>query len=181
VEGGMRSEPKYPGTVISACGRYRYTLERKWEVSPRFVLWLMLNPSTADATTNDATIRRCMRYAADWGFGGILVGNLYAYRATQPAELFTAADPVGPQNDTAILEMVTRSQMIVCAWGQRGPDPRRRWNVLRDLGVPNHRQVRALRINENGEPGHPLRLPLGARPIEWDPVGRAAHENGHGA
>lgn len=174
--------PKYPGTVISPCGRYRYTLERSWAELPRYVLWLMLNPSTADGLKNDATIRRCVRYAKDWGFTGILVGNLYAYRATQPSDLFHTTEPVGPENDAAILDMVTRSQMIVCAWGQRGPLPQRRWNVLRDLGVPHYRQVRALRVNDNGEPGHPLRLPLGARPLEWDPCREArASGNGYGA
>lgn len=170
---------KFPGTVISEDGRYRYTLERTWERVPRFVLWLMLNPSTADGTTNDATIRRCVRYARDWGYGGILVGNLYAYRATQPADLFGHPDPVGPENDAALLELVGRSSLIVCAWGQRGPDPSRRWNVLRSLGVPTHRQVFALRVNDNGEPGHPLRLPLGARPIGWDPC-RESREGGNG-
>ncbi len=170
---------KYPGTVISECRRYRYTLERSWASVPRYVLWLMLNPSTADGTKDDATIRRCTRYARDWGFTGILVGNLYAFRATQPSELFTAADPIGPSNDEALLELVTRSQLIVCAWGQRGPIPGRRWEVLRNLGACQYREVRALRINENGEPGHPLRLALGARPIIWDPC-RASREGGNG-
>lgn len=170
---------KYPGTFLSPCRRYRYTLERSWATLPRYVLWIMLNPSTADAMTNDATIRRCVRYAKDWSFTGILVGNLYAYRATQPSELFSAPDPIGSENDAALLELVTRSQLIVCAWGQRGPDPGRRWNVLRNLGVPNYREVRALRINDNGEPGHPLRLPLGARPIVWDPCQRS-REGGNG-
>jgi hypothetical protein len=170
---------KYPGTVISACGRYRYTLERSWANSPRYVLWIMLNPSTADGTTNDATIRRCLRYAKDWGFTGILVGNLYAFRATQPSELFTERAPIGPENDDALLELATRSQLIVCAWGQRGPHPSRRWHVLRDLGVARERQVHALRINDNGEPGHPLRLSVAARPIVWDPC-REAREAGNG-
>lgn len=160
---------KYAGrTVLSDCRRYRYSLSREWEAQPAYVLWLMLNPSTADAMNNDATIRRCIRYSKDWGFGGLMVGNLYAYRATDPTQLFTVPDPVGPENNEAILEMAIRAQLIVCAWGQRGPQPERRRNVLRHLDVPEFRQVHALRINGNGEPGHPLRLPLGARPLLWD-------------
>jgi hypothetical protein len=83
--------------VISECGRYRYELSRRWD--DRAPLgWVMLNPSTADADTDDPTIRRCIRFAKDRGYGGIVVHNLYAYRVTDPAELANVDDPIGPRN-----------------------------------------------------------------------------------
>lgn len=84
---------------ISECGTYRYWLCREWSPGLDSLVWLMLNPSTADATQDDPTIRRCMGFARRWGYGGITVVNLYAYRATNPRDLLTAADPVGPEND----------------------------------------------------------------------------------
>lgn len=184
-----------PGAaVLSDCGRYRYSLERRWADHPRYVLWLMLNPSTADATKNDATIRRCMRFAKDWGYGGILVANLYAWRATHPTELFQAPDPVGDQgcvdgvpvrNDEFLERLWRRAGTVVCAWGQRGPIAGRRWQVIRllrasggldSIGIA---RLNYLTLNGNGEPGHPLRLRSELTPQFWD-VTREAREGGNG-
>lgn len=87
------------GAHLSACGAYRYALRRTWDPARPAALFVGLNPSTADAERDDPTTRRCVRFARDWGFGGLLVGNLFAYRATRPRDLRAAAEPVGPEND----------------------------------------------------------------------------------
>lgn len=165
--------------VISADGLYRYTLERQWCQDPRYVLWLMLNPSTADATKDDATIRRCVGFAKSWGYGGILVGNLYAYRATHPRELKSAADPVGPENDVHLLLLFRRASLVVCGWGVPGPHPGRLPHVLAlletearargDLVGGDHRLpvLHRLRVNRNYSPAHPLRMPSDLQPVLW--------------
>jgi hypothetical protein len=77
----------------------------------------MLNPSTADATFDDPTIRRCIGFAKSWGYGGLLVGNLFAFRATKPKDLLKAEDPVGKDNIRYLQEMFSQSEIIICAWG----------------------------------------------------------------
>jgi hypothetical protein len=114
--------------TISECGRYRYHLERSWASKPDYLLWVMLNPSTADATKNDATIRRCIGFAQRLGYTGILVGNLYALRATNPRALRAppgGIDAVGPENNRWLRMLAGRASKIICAWGQTGPDANR--------------------------------------------------------
>lgn len=165
-------DPSEPDAIISPCGRYRYMLRRQWAASRRFVLWLMLNPSTADARTNDATIRRCMRFSREWGYDGLLVGNLYALRTPYPGDLFRGLDPVGPENDAHIQRLARYAAITVCAWGQPGPIDGRRWAVLRLLRERGAHWpgLHYLTLNQNGEPGHPLRLPATLKPTKWDPV-----------
>src|SRR6185369_17379869 len=85
--------------VISKCGKYRYSLRREWIGGAGTVCFIMLNPSTADASVDDPTIRRCIGFAQRWGYQILEVVNLYAYRATRPRDMFAAADPVGPENE----------------------------------------------------------------------------------
>src|SRR5215510_5582686 len=94
--------------VLSDCGRYRYMLRRTWDHSKPRVLFVMLNPSTADAEIDDATIRSCIRLAKGAGYGSFEVVNLYALRATDPAELQRADDPVGPKNNDIIEAAIGR-------------------------------------------------------------------------
>ncbi len=98
------------GADISEDGFYRYSLWRTWDLSKPSCLFVMLNPSTADANRNDPTILRCIRYAEAWGFGELLVGNLFAYRATNKAVMKRQTNPVGPQNDETLrhLELVDK-------------------------------------------------------------------------
>ena len=103
--------------VISPDGLYRYRLSRSWDGTKLPLVWIMLNPSTADATEDDPTIRRCMSFAKREGAGGIEVLNLFAYRATNPKELEDAADPVGPDNDEWIREVLHPHSRCVCGWG----------------------------------------------------------------
>lgn len=110
------------GAEISSCGLYRYVLWRRWDKSKPRLVYIMLNPSTADASSDDATIRVCCGRARRMGFGGIRVLNLFAFRATKPADLWKAADPVGPENDHKIesyLEQTTEDWkgMHIAAWG----------------------------------------------------------------
>src|SRR5438309_1547537 len=88
---------KYSAT-ISNCQQYRYRLSRCWDESLPACMFIMLNPSTADAKVDDRTIKRCMAYARAWGYGKLYVGNLFAFRATKPKNMKAASDPVGPNN-----------------------------------------------------------------------------------
>jgi hypothetical protein len=172
----MNAETMTRRAELSECGRYRYTLERAWAQLPRYVLWLMLNPSTADAAKDDATIRRCIGYARAWGYTGILVGNLYAWRSTSPRGLLYAgaagSDPIGPENDRHVRGLVTRAELVVCAWGQTGPLTEARQRVLQILRPRRHggdcpHEPHALKFNANGEPAHPLRLAAKLQPAHW--------------
>lgn len=154
--------------VISGCGLYRYELTRSWRQGP-LVTFLMLNPSTADAETDDPTIRRCMGFARSWGYSGISVVNLYAYRATDPAWLWTVADPVGPLNDATIKDRALRGP-IVAAWGAKPKARKRARHVLEmiyGMGI-NGLVVRTIRRTKDGYPEHPLRLPANLLPRIWE-------------
>lgn len=142
------------GATFSPCGEYRYHLWRTWAPGPR-VLWIMLNPSEADANKDDPTIRRCLGYARAWGFGGIEVVNLYAHRTPYPNLLLRPhlSDPVGPENDAHILKALPEAGIIVAAWGSSKAAKLRAGHVRSLLdGVPVH----ALAINKDGNPKHPL-------------------------
>jgi hypothetical protein len=149
------------GAEISVCGRYRYTLWRRWATGPQ-VLFVGLNPSTADATLDDPTIRRCIGFAKAWGYGGLLMANLFAWRATDPRHMLAAADPVGPRNDQALLEVHGKAALTVAAWGAQGSFLGREL-VVRSL-LPH---LHVLRLTKGGHPGHPLYLPSSLRPVLW--------------
>lgn len=91
--------------IISECGKYRYSLSRIWDENKANVLFIMLNPSTADGDVDDPTIRRCIGFAKSWGYGGIYVGNLFAYRATDPKELLKVENPIGFENIHHLMDM----------------------------------------------------------------------------
>lgn len=147
------------GATVSACGNYRYALSRTWNPSAPTVLFIGLNPSTADAEHDDATSRICMRYAQRWGFGTLLLANLFAWRATQPADLFAARRPVGPRNNRTLLKLQTQAQRVVCAWGADGAHLGRDRIVLDMLHAPY-----CLCRLRGGQPGHPLYKPSGLEP-----------------
>lgn len=103
------------GAIIDETGAYRYVLSRSWG-NGKVMTWVMLNPSTADASTDDPTIRRCMTFAKSWGFAGLEVVNLFAFRATKPSALKTAKDPIGPQNGRYVTDAML-NKLVVVAWG----------------------------------------------------------------
>jgi len=151
VEGDAAS-----GAAFDATRRYRYLLWRRWRARGRSVVLVMLNPSTADATKNDATIRRCIGFAQCWGFAAMTAVNLFAWRATHPKDLRRAVEPVGPLNDEVIRDAAGRADRVVAAWGAHGDLLGRGDAVLaslRDVGP-----VHAFGRTGTGQPAHPLRL-----------------------
>jgi hypothetical protein len=160
------------GTAVfgGTADEYRYRLSRVWGTEPR-VLFVMMNPSTADPEVDDPTVAKCRRFAVKWGYGGMHVGNTFAYRATDQNRLTEVDDPVGPENDGHILAMAADSQLVVFAYGQ--PKHRRLKTrgitlaqlLLRRGGIHPH----ILRLSKNGTPWHPLYLPETLKPIPWNP------------
>lgn len=163
-------EPMARDAVLSPDGVYRYSLHREWCTGffrPRWVTFVMLNPSTADAVHDDPTIRRCVAFAKALGGTGLAVVNLYAIRATSPAEAMAATDPVGPRNDhylATYLDMAARYDFpIIAAWGAHAQPDR----VAQVLAMPGADRFTALGLTKSGAPRHPLYLPRDARPSPW--------------
>lgn len=144
--------------VLSDCGTYRYELRRVWDPRLPLAVWIMLNPSVADASQDDPTIRRCVAFAKVWGYGGIIVVNLFALRATDPRELASHPDPVGPDNDKHIVQAATRDGVVVCAWGAHKLTTRRADRVLAVLRAEEI-TPRCLGTTKAGHPRHPLYVP----------------------
>ncbi|MDX1736295.1 MAG: DUF1643 domain-containing protein [Halioglobus sp.] len=145
---------------LSRCRRYRYALWRTWDAQRPVVMFIGLNPSTADETTDDPTLVRCMKFARDWGYGGVCMANLFAFRATDPAQMKAAADPVGRRNNFWLRKLAAEAWLVVAAWGNDGSFSERSAAVRRML-PPLH----CLQLNRSGEPAHPLYQPARARPV----------------
>lgn len=149
-------------------GAYRYELKRTWNPPVEHLTFVMLNPSTADASIDDPTIRRCIGFAKRDGWGGIVVWNLYALRATDPAELRRHRDPIGPYNDSHLsrefLHIAREGRAVVAAWGA-GADPERVSAVLRFQ--PSLRW-RVLGLTLHGHPRHPLYVRGDAPIVDWE-------------
>ena len=152
------------GAVFSPCRRWRYLLWRRWDASQPVANFLMLNPSTADEVKLDPTCSRARDYAERWGFGGIYITNIFAWRATDPGEMKAAADPVGRGNDAAIVRAARQSALVVCAWGNHGAFLGRSSQILKTLKA-NGIAPFVLRLNAGGEPAHPLYLPSRLRAV----------------
>lgn len=161
-----------PSTAIySPCERYRYSLTRIWDSCGARVHFVMLNPSTATEVQNDPTVERCERRARALGFGSFTVTNIFAWRDTDPRGMKAANDPVGPENDHAILKASAEADQIIAAWGTHGAHLGRGPAVealLRDLGKP----LFHLGLSKAGHPKHPLYIAYTQQPEPW--------ENGHG-
>lgn len=138
---------------FSPCRAYRYLLWRRWDANKKQLFFVGLNPSTADELQDDPTIRRVVGYARAWGFGGIIMGNLFALRSTDPAVLDKAPEPVGPQNDLHLCEQTNLCALTVCGWGNRGLLHDRATEVLQMLREPHY-----LDLTNAGQPKHPLYL-----------------------
>ncbi len=135
--------------------RYRYELSRDWGEGPA-ACWVMLNPSTADADVDDPTIRRCINTSRALGYGSMLAVNIFALRSTDPKRLYRARDPVGPENDEAIVDAAGRCEVVIGAWGRHGALHDRGARVLELLeGI----ELRVLSMNKDGSPRHPLYTP----------------------
>lgn len=147
------------GAVLSEDGLYRYRLWRTWGPQPP-ALFLMLNPSTADADVDDQTIRKCIGFARREGCGGLLVWNLYAFRATDPDELDRVEDPIGRGNEDHLWPMLDEAGLIIAAWGSKPNRGKyRNREMMIRVGPLYDRQVWALKLTKDGHPNHPLYLP----------------------
>jgi hypothetical protein len=152
------------GAEFSDCALYRYKLWRRWDHNKSTLAFCMLNPSTADARNNDPTVERCERRARDWGYGSLIVVNLFAWRSTDPRALRSVADPVGPYNFDAILWAIEESTTFVCAWGGDGAILGMGQTILSRLREFYPGRAHALKINGDGTPAHPLYLPYSLKP-----------------
>lgn len=149
--------------TFSPCRRYRYTLWRRWDDGP-YAMFVGLNPSTADETTDDPTIRRCIRFARDWGYSALCMTNLFALRATDPKAMLADPEPIGAENDDRLFQASREAGIIVAAWGAHGSHRRRDRDVLRML-----RHVHHLGLTKSGQPRHPLYLRADSTPARLTP------------
>jgi hypothetical protein len=147
---------------FSPCRRYRYALWRTWGNTSGYAMFVGLNPSTADESEDDPTIRRCIAFAKDWGYSGLCMTNLFAYRATQPSNMMAAQDPVGADNDDWLRDTERGAAIVVAAWGVYGAFGDRHQTVRQMLPRWHY-----LRLTKDGYPGHPLYLPKTLKPILW--------------
>ena len=152
--------------LFSPCRSYRYSLWRDLNVlapaNDGYVMFIGLNPSTADEVNNDPTIRRCMGFAETWGYGALCMTNLFAFRATDPLLMKEQAEPVGDYNDSHLIELAESAGLVVAAWGTHGTFMNR-GEAVKKL-IPN---LHYLRLTKNGLPEHPLYLPGSLVPKKW--------------
>ena len=164
-------EPDYinTGATFSPCKKYRYTLVREWSSlsdKPGYVLFIMLNPSTADETILDPTVRRCLGYAIDWGYKKLHVVNIFALRSTDPKQLYSSIDPVGVDNDKCICTEVEGADLVIAAWGTHGSFMDR-GNTILKMTTPLS-DIHYLKKTKNNIPNHPLYLKGNLLPKKWD-------------
>jgi hypothetical protein len=126
-------------------------------------MFVGLNPSTADEIQDDPTARKCMRFAESWGYGGIIVANLFACRATDPRKLKVVNDPVGPDNDEWLIKLAKKAEIVIAAWGAYGGFMGRDSVVMDLLG-----EIHCLGLTKDGRPRHPLYLMAGCQPSPYE-------------
>ena len=137
--------------VISKCGKYRYELRRIWDSSKPLVLFIGLNPSTADHQEEDQTSKVCINYAKRWGYGGLIIANLFAYRSTDKSKIRHVNDPVGSENNKYLRKLIAEAADVICAWTDDGGYMDRDAEVLKMIDDP-----KCLMKLKSGRPGHPL-------------------------
>lgn len=158
--------------TFSPCRKYRYTLWRRWtglldEYIPGYVNFICLNPSTADETKDDNTIRKCVKLAKSWGYGAMCVTNLFAWRATDPNAMKLANEPVGDYNDHYLMLIALNADMVIAAWSQHG-NHQWRADYVRTLLERVPMKVLRMGKGKNGQPWHPLYLPDSTVPVAWN-------------
>jgi len=122
-----------------------------------------LNPSTADETEDDPTLIRCINFAKSWGFGGVCMANLFAFRATDPSDMMAANEPVGSENDTWLNKLPKDAGIVVAAWGNNGGYLDRSTQVKNILP-----ELHYIKMNKSGEPAHPLYLKASLKPVPME-------------
>ena len=155
------------GATFSQCMQYRYKLWRKFKEGADTVLFIMLNPSTADEMKNDPTVERCERRAKSMKFAEMVVCNIFALRSTSPKALSNIDfSPVGEDNDNAILTEASKAKLVICAWGTHGKI-NGRGKYVRSILLSNSVDLHVLATSKSGEPKHPLYLRNDLQPIPW--------------
>lgn len=149
---------------FSDCRRWRYTLHRIWDEGSPYCQFIGLNPSTANETDDDPTVRRCIRYAQSWGYGGLVMTNAFAWRDTDPKGMKAQPDPIGPNNDAWLVAVASGAGMVVAAWGAHGAHMGR-GNAVKTLLADSDLHV--LGLTNCGHPRHPLYLRADLRPVPW--------------
>ena len=160
------------GASFDSSGAFRYRLWRTWDKQLERVCFVMLNPSKADAEHDDPTIRRCLGFARDNGYGGLDVVNLFAYRTPSPRELMTCPDAVGPENERHLAAAIEDCATTVAAWGVPGSDGWHRYETLRVASL------KCLGITLGGHPRHPLYVAANAAFRPWHPTTAACSPGG---
>ncbi|MBM5458536.1 DUF1643 domain-containing protein [Pseudomonas sp. P66] len=155
--------PQAAGAILSPCRAYRYALWRSWPGGTGYVCFIGLNPSTADETLDDPTIRKCVAYAKAWGYAGMVMVNVFGFRATKPKDMLAAVDPVGPDNDSFLLQYAGGAAVVVAAWGNHGEHQGRFRSVA--AMVP---KLHCLKVTGLGHPSHPLYLKGDLLPIPYE-------------
>lgn len=166
---GGNSRPAWPvdskvTARFSECGCYRYELVEIWDQTKPIILWILMNPSVACLDHSDPTLRKTGNFARTWGYGGQLIGNVHAYRATDKTRLLEVDDPVGPENDESIQGMARRAKTVVLAYGA---PPKQLKNRGQDVAnsLLHHPGLCCLKLAKDGiTPVHPLYLPGDLRP-----------------
>jgi len=156
--------------TFSPCGAYRYRLERHGLAGSGAVAWIMVNPSTADAKNDDPTIKRVISFTEREGAGWAIVGNKFAYRATDIRDLRTAKDPRGPDNDAHLEQIMRDAPVVIAAWGPLAKLPdhlRRRWRTVADMAERLGVQLMCLGTAQDGQPRHPLMLRADTPLVPW--------------
>ncbi|WP_324752652.1 DUF1643 domain-containing protein [Roseovarius sp. Pro17] len=153
--------------IYSDCERYRYALTRVWDKAGKRVHFIMLNPSTATEQQNDPTVERCERRARALGFGAFRVTNIFAWRDTDPRNMRAAVDPVGPANDSAILEGCVWADSNIAAWGTHGAHLDRGARTMALLAGAGTR-LHHLGLTKDGHPRHPLYIAYACQPELWE-------------
>lgn len=154
--------------IISECGTYRYRLERDVGMDGPTYAFFGINPSTADATVNDATVRKWIGFVKKWGGRRFIVGNVFAYRATDVRELSSAIDPHGPGNADHLARIVADADVLVPCWGRLAklpPNLRSRPGLLLDLLRGSNKEVECFGWTSDGSPKHPLMLGYDTMPV----------------
>lgn len=153
----------HSSAVFSPCRTYRYQLWRKWGGS-NYAMFIGLNPSTADETLDDPTIRRCIRFAQDWGYGALCMTNIFAFRATDPKVMRAHPSPIGTDNDGHLLRLASEAGVVIAAWGVHGDHMSRGQAVRHMLWSDN---MCHLGLTKDGHPKHPLYLKADLKPVKW--------------
>ena len=148
--------------ILSDCRSYRFALWRTWDETKKYAMIIGLNPSTADEIEDDNTITRCINFSKSWGYGGLCMANLFAFRATNPMQIRNINNPIGDKNDEYIIDLAKNAGIVIAAWGNHGIYMNRA-NHIKNI-ISN---LHYLALNKTGEPKHPLYLKSNSIPIKF--------------